>query len=310
MGTVRGVGPRAVGYLLLVIRLALGRRFGGAVLAAAVLLAVAPVAGLAQPVRQPAADPPAEVYVFRPMGGKAFSQEMDNLAAKIQAAGLPVTVNNYTGFSRPAKEAIKRYRDQAVKTRIIAIGHSAGGDSAIRFALALKRANVPVDLIITLDPTRIANRVPSNVARFINIYSSEHTFGGGDPKPAADFAGHFASVDLKDYSDIWHIYMTGMATLQDAVVAKIMEVVNSPALPAEKPVPIEYALPKDSAFELWDSGVAVIAGAGDTAASVAAQFGVPAWAVASINEIAADAPLAAGQRLVVPRRIAAAGPSN
>lgn len=305
---MRGSGTLAVGSLLLVIWLALGRRCREAALAVAV--ALAPAGGLAQPAEQSAAMPPAEVYVFRPMGGKAFSKEMDNLAAKIEAEGLPVAVYNYTGYARPAKEAIKRYRDQAAKTRIIAIGHSAGGDSAIRFALALKKANVPVDLIIALDPTRIANRVPSNVGRFINIYSSEHTFGGGDPKPAADFTGHFASIDLKDYSDIWHIYMTGMATLQDAVVAKIVEVVNAPAAPAEKPVAIEYALPKDSPFELWDSGVAVIAAAGDTAASVAAQFGVPAWAVASINEIAADAPLAAGQRLVVPRRIAAAGPSN
>jgi pimeloyl-ACP methyl ester carboxylesterase len=301
----------AAGSLLLVIWFALRRRpREAALLTAAALLAVLAPSGSSFAQSASVAVPPAEVYVFRPMGGKAFSKEMDNLATRIEAEGLAVEVYNYTGYTRPAKEAIKRYRDQAVKTRIIAIGHSAGGDSAIRFALALKKANVPVDLIITLDPTRIANRVPANVGRFVNIYSSEHTFGGGDPKPAADFAGHFASIDLKDYSDIWHIYMTGMATLQDAVVAKIMEVLESPALPADKPVAIEYVLPKDSPFELWDSGVAVIAGAGDTAASVAAQFGVPAWAVASINEIAADAPLAAGQRLVVPRRVAAAGPSN
>ena len=198
-----------------------------------------------------------------------------------------------------------------MRQRINAIGQSAVGDSSIRFALSLKRARIPVDLIVALDPTRIANRVPANVGRFVNIYSSEHTFGGGDPAPAPDFRGHFASVDLKDYSDIWHIYMPGMEGLQDAVVAKIAEVVAVPAGPDDSAVPIEYALPKDAPFELWDSGVTVVAGAGDTAATVAAQFGVPVWAVAGINDIAADATLAAGQRLVVPRHLVATpGSSN
>ena len=105
----------------------------------------------------------AIVYVFRAMGGKFVTREMDNLATKIEARGFDVQIFNYTGWMRPAKDAIKRYKADSVKPRIIALGHSAGGDSAIRFALSLKRANVPVDLIITLDPTRIANRVPANV---------------------------------------------------------------------------------------------------------------------------------------------------
>lgn len=309
--TLRDAGPALAGFSFPGKFVAIWCRFWFGLLAIAGLLAcLSPVSGLAQPDDQAAAVASARVFVFRPMGGKVFSREMDNLAQKIEARGLPVEVYNYTGWMRPAKEAIKSYRAAAVKPRIIAIGHSAGGDSAIRFALSLKKASVPVDLIITLDPTRIANRVPANVGRYINIYSSEHTFGGGDPTAAADFTGHFSSIDLKDYSDIWHIYMPGMATLQDAVVAKIVEVVSSPAATGDQPVPIEYALPKDSPFELWDSGVAVVAGAGETAAMVAAQFGVPAWVVADINDVSANAPLTAGQRLIVPRRLAAARLSN
>jgi hypothetical protein len=277
----------------------------------ALILALVPGSGSAQSPDPSASTPPAAlVYVFRAMGGKVFSKEMDNLADRIGSRGYEVQVFNYTGWMRPAKDAARRYRSDVVKPRIIAIGHSAGGDSAIRFALSLKRARIPVDLIITLDPTRIANRVPANVGRFVNIYSSEHTFGGGDPAPAPDFDGHFASVDLKDYSDIWHIYMPGMEGLQDAVVAKIAEVVAVPAAPDDAAVAIEYALPKDAPFELWDSGITVVAAAGDTAATVAAQFGVPAWAVADINKVAANAPLAPGQRLVVPRRVAAAAGSS
>lgn len=305
-------GQSATGPLFRFVAALICRPLGAGVLVIAAVLALAPRAGSAQSPETGAAGaaPPAIVYVFRAMGGKVFSREMDNLADKIRTRGFEVEVFNYTGWIRPAKEAVKRYRADAIKPRIVAIGHSAGGDSAIRFALALKRGGVPVDLIVTLDPTRIANRVPANVLRFMNIYSSEHTFGGGDPTPAPDFKGHFASVDLKDYSDIWHIYMPGMAGLQDAVVAKIVEAVATPRAPADSAIPIEYVLPKDAPFELWDSGVAVVAGAGETAAMVAAQFGVPSWAVSEINKVAADAPLAPGQRLVVPRHLATSGQSN
>ncbi|MCB1499405.1 MAG: hypothetical protein KDK07_06390 [Bauldia sp.] len=255
--------------------------------------------------------PETLVFVFRAMGGKFVSRDMDDLASAIQAQGFDVKVYNYTGYLRPAKETVQQWRSAAVKPRIIALGHSAGGDSAIRFALALNRAHVPVDLIITLDPTRIANRVPGNVARFINIYSSKHTLGGGDPEPGKDFKGHFVTVDLKNHPDIWHLHMARMAGLQEAVVAKIDEVADAPPASAEGALPLEYAPPRDTAVEIWDSAVPVVTGAGETAAMVAAQFAVPAWVVAQVNGVGADDPLAAGRRLLVPRRLAAVvAPAN
>lgn len=256
-----------------------------------------------------AGDPPALVYVFRAMGGKFVTRDMDNIASRIQATGSQVTINNYTAWMAPAKDAIRIYRAAAVKPRIVALGYSAGGDSAIRFALALKKARVPVDLIMTLDPTRIANRVPSNVQRFVNLFSSEHTMGGGDPKPAKDFNGHFAAVDLKDYTDVVHLDMSGLVDLQDAIVTKVTEVIVAPN-PAAGGLPIEYAPPRGVNLEIWDSGVPVNATAGETVAMVAAQFGLPAWVVADVNDMSADKALAAGQRLVVPRRLAAVTPGN
>ena len=273
-----------------------------------VVAAAVAIAGSQHPaLAATAGAPPASVYVFRPIGGKFVSADMDDLAAKIAARGLEVQVFNYTAWMRPAKDAVRRYQGEGVKTPIIALGYSAGGDSAIRFALALKRAGVPVDLIITLDPTRIANRVPGNVGRFINIYASNHTLGGGDPAPAKDFQGHFAAVDLKNYPQNWHLVMPRMTGLQDQIVAKIADATaESPA--AGPSIPIEYTMPRDTPLELWDSGVAVVAAAGDTAAKVAAQFGVPAWVVAEINKCEPDSPLPAGRRLVVPVHIGAAPP--
>ncbi len=280
--------------------------------AALIALGAAPDKSLGASPGAPAAAPPAPpavIYVFRAMGGKFVTPEMDKLADKIEARGLDVEVFNYTSWLRPAKEAVRRYKSETVKSPIIAVGHSAGGDSAIRFAMALKRANVPVDLVVTLDPTRIANRVPSNVERFVNIYISSHTLGGGAPSPAKDFQGNFASVNLKNYPNIWHLYMPRMAGLQDKMADKVAEVAAAPGASGGPSIPIEYAPPRDEPLELWDSGVAVVAAAGETAATVAAQFGVPPWVVAEINKVEADSPLPPGRRLIVTRILPPAAPA-
>lgn len=256
------------------------------------------------------AEPAAKVYVFRAMGGNVATPEMDKLAGKIRARGLAAEVFSYLDWIRPANEAIARYKGEARKSPIIAVGHSAGGDSAIRFAQWLKRAGVPVNLIVTLDPTRIVSRVPGNVERFVNIYSSTNALGGGDPLPARDFRGHFASVDLKNYPNVWHVYLPRISGLQDKVVAKIVEVAARP-VPVEGPaVKIEYLMPRGEPIELWDSGLPISVGEGETAASVAAKYRVPVWVVAEINKVDPARPLPAGRQLIVPRHLEAEAPSN
>ena len=245
------------------------------------------------------------VYVFRPMGGKFATPEMDNLAGKIRARGLKAEVFNYVDWIRPADAAIARYRAEAWKSAIILVGHSAGGDSAIRFARWLKRAGVPVDLIVTLDPTRIAGRVPNNVQRFINVYSSANTLGGGDPQPALDFRGHFVSVDLKNVPNLRHLYLPKLAGLQDKVVDKIAAIAEAPAAVEGPAVQIEYQIPRGEEIVLWDSGMQVPIQAGDTATSIAARYAVPAWAVAAINHVDAARPLVAGRQAIVPHHIEA-----
>lgn len=267
-------------------------------------IAIAPPLGAAGPEAPRGKAPPpvlATVYVFRPMGGKVATPEMDKLAEKIRARGLAAEVFNYIDWVRPANEAIARYQSETWKSPVIAVGHSAGGDSAIRFATWLNRAGVPVDLIVTLDPTRIAGRVPRNVERFINIYSSMNTLGGGDPLPAADYDGHFASVDLKNYPNVWHVYLPRITGLQDRIVDKIAAVAEEPDPAAGPTEQIEYAIPRGDPIVLWDSGRRVPVEAGDTAASIAARYDVPAWAVAELNHVDPARPLAAGQAAVVPQ---------
>jgi pimeloyl-ACP methyl ester carboxylesterase len=125
---------------------------------------------------------------------------MDSLAERIQQAGIPASVQTYLLW-RPV--AIRDYRRDPQP--ITLIGHSMGGDSALAFAERLNAEGIPVSLLVTFDPTRIAADVPPNVERYINVFQSSNIRGGGNVVQGSRFHGHYASFNLKDHNEIYHI---------------------------------------------------------------------------------------------------------
>lgn len=255
--------------------------------------------GLAQ--QKPAT---GKAYVFRGMGGRFASFEMDYLSDKIAASGIDAETYNHINWSGPADEAIARYKKNPQP--IMAMGHSAGGDAALAFAWKLKRAGVPVSLIVAFDPTRKAPDVPNNVDRFINIYQSLNFFGGGYIRASSDFRGHFSTVDLKNYWEVLHVNMVKIRGLQDKIVAKVVQISTLPVQLEGATVPIRYTMPRGEPIELWDSGVGIRTEQGDTARTVAQRYAVPVWAVAQLNDIGPNTSLEPGRRLIVPRHLEAA----
>jgi LysM repeat protein len=194
-----------------------------------------------------------------------------------------------------ADQAIADYRRDPKPISVV--GHSAGGDSAVEFAEALGAAHVPVALLITYDPNRTAGSIPANVERYIDLYQSSNILGGGDLPPGHGFHGHYASFNLNNRSEIIHVNMDKFDAIQAQLAAKI----RSAAAGGGEAVPLHIVFPSTGPIELWDSGVPVQARAGDTVASLAAAYHVPAWAVAQINQKTETASLSEGQRIVVPR---------
>jgi hypothetical protein len=256
--------------------------------------------GLAQ--QQKAAT--GKAYVFRGMGGRIASFEMDYLRDKIAASGIDAETYNHINWSGPAEEAIARYK--RAPQPIMAMGHSAGGDAALAFAWKLKRAGVPVSLIVAFDPTRKAPDVPNNVDRFINIYQSMNFFGGGYVRQSGDFRGHFSTVDLRNYWEVLHVNMVKIRGLQDKVIAKVVQISTLPVQLEGTTVPIRYIMPRGEPIELWDSGFGIHTEPGDTARTVAQRYAVPVWAVAQLNDISPNTSLQPGRRLIVPRHLEAA----
>jgi len=258
---------------------------------------VAPPPGAAEKI----AEPRGRAYLFRGVAGLIYSRGMDKLADRIKRVGIDASVDTYLVWRGVADQAIRDYRRDPEP--IALIGHSMGGDSALDFAELLNSENIPVSLLVTYDPSRIADDVPPNVERYINIYQSSNIMGGGNVVQGARFHGHYASYNLKDHSEIVHINIEKADRIQEQLVAKVVQLAGTPATGQGDAVPLRLEVPADASIELWDSGMPVQAHAGDTLKALAATYHVPLWAIEQANS-GADGALSEGQRIVVPRYLA------
>jgi hypothetical protein len=264
--------------------------------------AAAPLRPPPAAMEQVAIPPRGRAYLFRGVAGLIYSRGMDGLAERINRAGVTASVDTYLMWRPVADAAIREYRRDPAP--ITLIGHSAGGDSALGFAEVLNAAGIPVSLLVTYDPTRIADDVPPNVERYINIYQSRSIMGGGDVVAGRGFHGHYASVNLTEHREIVHINIEKADGVQEQLVRKIAQLAATPAKGEGAALPIRYVVPAHASIELWDSGMPVTAQAGDTLQTLSATYHVPVWALAEINNISERAAIAAGQRVIVPRNLA------
>jgi hypothetical protein len=242
------------------------------------------------------------VYLFRGIAGVVFSRGMDHLAELLEQAGVTARVDSFLACQDVARQAIAEYQREPAPVAVI--GHSAGAACALSFAQTLSTENIPLNLVVTFDPSRILPReLPNNIERFITVYKSNDVLGGGAIQPGKNFRGHFASYNLSQHREIIHINIEKMATAQAEVVSKVLQLGMIPAGGFGEPVPIWLNVPADQKLQLWDSGMAISAHSGDTLVSIAAAYQVPVWSLKQINELSDTASLTAGQRLVVPRNL-------
>jgi pimeloyl-ACP methyl ester carboxylesterase len=266
-----------------------------------ITVADASVAAASPPPAETVTQPRGRAYLFRGVAGLIYSRGIDKLAARIRRTGVAASVGTYLLWRPTADEAIRDYRRDPQP--ITLIGHSMGGDTVLDFAEMLNQAGIPVSLLVTYDPTRIADDVPPNVQRYINIYQSSNFMGGGNVVQGSRFHGHYASYNLKDHTEIIHINIEKTDRIQEQLVTKVAQLAQTPADAEGEAVPIHLEVPADAAIELWDSGLPVAAHAGDTLKTLAATYHVPLWALTQINSVAERDPLGEGQRIVVPRHL-------
>lgn len=255
-----------------------------------------PSVAIPQPV------PRGRAYLFRGALGPIFSRGMDRLTDRVAKAGIQANVYEFTICQFIAKRAIREYR--ADPAPIILIGHSMGGLCSMEFAETLQDENIPVSLIVAVDPAHATHDVPLNVERFINVFLSNGVLGGGDVKPLPGFQGHYASFDLSEQSEVTHINIDKMDSLHAQLIDKILQLSATPSKGEGETVPLRYVVPPNTPIDLWDSGTAVFARSGDTMQTLAAANQVPLWALTQINRAPENVPLIPGQRIIIPRHLA------
>jgi hypothetical protein len=256
-----------------------------------------------------APSPPAEteppqrprVYLFRGAMGPIFSTGMDTLAEKLIKAGLTADVYEFTICRFIADRAISTYRGDPAP--IVLIGHSMGGLCSIIFAEKLAEENIPVSLVVTIDPAHASGNVPLNVERFINIFMSDSVLGGGDIVAEPGYRGHYASFDLKELKRISHINIDKASDIHAQLVDMVTQLTRVPEQTVGDAVPLRYLVPAGTKVELWDSGIRLPMRKGETLERVSALYRVPLWSLAQANPSLGNTSFAKGQEIVIPRHL-------
>jgi hypothetical protein len=175
-------------------------------IALAILALVAPASiGIAQD-NAPAQAKSAAAHVYILRGFMNLSPGLDELAAKVQARGVPATVINNLGWSSLVDHAVQNYKSGHLRS-IVIVGHSMGGGAALELAAALGQSRVPVNLVIVLDGVG-RTAVPSNVRRVVNLYveggigalvHGEGGNGGGTIRNIGDGSNnHFSIIAARE----------------------------------------------------------------------------------------------------------------
>lgn len=161
---------------------------------------------------------PGHVYLYRGLMN-VFSLGMDQLAHKLEAAGVASSVSNHTLWSGQADDMIASYK-AGNREPIILMGHSAGADATISIARKLAQYNVPVALIVNFDPVA-PDAVPNNVKQIVNYYVPA---GWGRAVAAGDkrFKGKLANVNESSTTN--HFSIDKDDTLQRQAIARVLAV--------------------------------------------------------------------------------------
>jgi hypothetical protein len=162
----------------------------------------------------------AHVYLLRGVLN-IFSLGLDDIAAKLQAQGIPVTVVNYLSWSSLADEAAAEYRSGRIRT-IVLVGHSSGATVLPDMVERLDQLGAPVKLAIGLDSV-FRTSLSGRVGRYINFYIAD---GNGEPVARTKkLRGSLENVNVQNVPGVGHITIDKNEIMQRKVISAIDSVV-------------------------------------------------------------------------------------
>lgn len=177
-----------------------------AVIAALVMMSVQPAAAARS----------GSVYLLR--GGlNIFSTGMDEIAKKLEARGVYAKTAGHADWQKVADQAADRYT--STRSPIVLVGHSWGANAEILIADALLKKNIPVALIIMLDPTTVL-KAPPNVRHLVNYYSTTANGQHLQVLPGYGFSGSLENI----LEPVGHLEIDNWVPLQEKIIDQIVAV--------------------------------------------------------------------------------------
>jgi hypothetical protein len=187
-------------------------------LQAAAIVLLALVLSIGTPVEAAVTAPGSSAHVYLLRGVlNIFSMGLDDIAAKLEAQGIPVTVTNYLGWASLAEQAAADYKSGKVKT-IILVGHSSGATVLPDMVARLDQLGAPVKLAIGLDSV-FRTSLHGRVGRYINFYIAN---GNGEPvKPTSNLHGKLENVNVQNVPGVGHLTIEKNEIMQRKVISAI-----------------------------------------------------------------------------------------
>src|SRR3954451_4558195 len=206
------------------------RRFARAAALVLSLTSIPLLAGSASAATSASAASSAHVYLLRGVLN-VFSFGLDDIAEKLRAQGIPVTVANFVSWSSLANEAASEYRSGRIKP-IVLVGHSSGATALPEMVARLNELGTPVKLAIGLDSV-FRTSLNGRVGKYINFYIAN---GAGTPVARGNaFQGSLENVNVENVPGVGHITIEKNLVMQQKVIGAIDAVVFNRALEATAP---------------------------------------------------------------------------
>ena len=178
----------------------------------------------------PASPAGARVYLMRGVLN-IFSLGLDQIAARLQAQGIPASVHNYIPWASVADDAAAEYRSGRANI-IILVGHSSGATCLPAMVERLSQQGVPVKLAIGLDSV-FHTSLSGRVGKYINFYVANGA--GTRVVGTRNLQGTLENVDVENVPGVGHLTIDKNEVMQQKVIAAIDAAVASG--PGIAPVP-------------------------------------------------------------------------
>ena len=161
-----------------------------------------------------------EIYMIRG-AFNVFSRGMDQMTARLRAAGCNARDLSNGQWSGVARDIIARQKQGRVSYPIIIAGHSVGGQEAPRFSDTLVNAGVPVALVIGVDPGFAAPPpFTAGSPRVINYWIAGSA-RGNPYRSSGGFTGSIQNINIKSFSSADHVGIDKDASVQSRIISNI-----------------------------------------------------------------------------------------